>query len=146
MKQILIINGPNLNLLGKRETDIYGSLTFEDYLQKLEEHYRGKVAFEYFQSNIEGELIDTLQQSVGKYDGVIINAGGYTHTAVALADAIGAIIGMGMQVVEVHISNLLTRENFRHNSLIGPKCRGSIMGFGLESYRLAVEYFIETLQ
>ncbi len=134
---ILIINGPNLNLLGKRETSIYGSQSFEDYLKELKNKY-SQHNISYFQSNVEGEIINALHSSVGKQDAVIINAGGYTHTSVAIADAIKAI---KLPVVEVHISNILTREDFRHKSIIGPSCIGSIMGFGMDSYRLAIEYF-----
>ena len=136
---ILIINGPNLNLLGKRETSIYGSQSFEDYLKELKNKYP-QHNISYFQSNVEGEIINALHSSVGKQDAVIINAGGYTHTSVAIADAIKAI---KLPVVEVHISNILTREDFRHKSIIGPSCIGSIMGFGMDSYRLAIEYFTE---
>ena len=133
--KISIINGPNLNLLGRREPDIYGNLGFEEYYRTLCERYPG-VEFSLFQSNIEGELIDAIQRAEGSADGVILNAGGYTHTSVALADAIA---GVGTPVVEVHISCILAREEFRHKSLIAPVCAGSIMGFGLDSYRLAVE-------
>ncbi len=136
---ILIINGPNLNLLGKRETSIYGSQSFEDYLKELKNKYP-QHNVSYFQSNVEGEIINALHSSVGKQDAVIINAGGYTHTSVAIADAIKAV---KLPVVEVHISNILTREDFRHKSIIGPSCIGSIMGFGMDSYRLAIEYFTE---
>ncbi len=134
---ILIINGPNLNLLGKRETSIYGKLSFEEFFEKLKQKYPGH-NFSYFQSNVEGELINRLHLAREKEDAVIINAGAYTHTSIAIADAIKAI---EKPVIEVHISNILTREDYRHKSLIGPVCIGSIMGFGLESYRLAVEYF-----
>ena len=133
--KIQIIHGPNLNLLGKREQDVYGSMAFESYLKILKELFRD-IEFSYFQSNVEGELINTLHEQPGKSDGVIINAGGYTHTSVALADAIAAI---DLPVVEVHISNILDRESFRHTSLIAPKCAGSIMGFGMDSYRLGAE-------
>jgi len=136
---ILIINGPNLNLLGKRETSIYGSQSFEDYLKELKNKYP-QHNISYFQSNVEGEIINALHSSVGKQDAVIINAGGYTHTSVAIADAIKAV---KLPVVEVHISNILTREDFRHKSIIGPSCIGSIMGFGMDSYRLAIEYFTQ---
>ncbi len=134
---ILIINGPNLNLLGKRETGIYGNVSFEEYLEKLKARYPGH-RISYYQSNVEGEIINRLHQARTEEDAVIINAGGYTHTSVAIADAIKAI---QLPVIEVHISNILTRESFRHQSIIGPSCIGSIMGFGLDSYRLAVEYF-----
>ena len=131
---ILIINGPNLNLLGKREPAIYGNRGFEEYLQTLRTEFCDD-KIDYFQSNIEGEIIDALQQADGKYEGVVLNAGAYTHTSIAIADAIGAI---DVTVVEVHISCILSREVFRHVSLIAPKCKGSIMGFGLDSYRLGV--------
>jgi len=133
--QILILNGPNLNLLGKREENIYGNRSFESYLDSLKQLYVD-FQIDYFQSNWEGELIDHLHAARGVYNGIILNAGGYTHTSVALADAIAAI---KVPVVEVHISNILKREDFRHTSLIGPNCIGTIMGFGLDSYRLAVE-------
>lgn len=137
---LLIINGPNLNLLGKREQNIYGSERFEDYYEKLKQLFP-KVSFNYFQSNIEGELIDKIHEFGFSSDGIIINAGAYTHTSVAIRDAIA---GVTVPVVEVHISNTLTREDFRHKSLIGPVCRGCIMGFGLDSYRLAVLSFLST--
>ncbi|MCC6700842.1 MAG: type II 3-dehydroquinate dehydratase [Fluviicola sp.] len=131
---ILIVNGPNLNLLGTREPEIYGNLTFEDYLKKLSADFDGQI--DYLQTNIEGEIIDALHAS--KHDGIILNAGGYTHTSVAIRDCIA---GIGVAVVEVHISNLAKREEFRHNSLITAVCAGSIMGFGLEGYRLALTWF-----
>lgn len=142
MKKILILNGPNLNLLGLREQSIYGETTFENYLCELTALYGDTVSFGYEQSNVEGVLIDYLHAATGRYDGVILNAGGYTHTSVALADAVGAVASMGLPTVEVHISNILAREEFRHVSLISPRCVGSIMGFGLKSYRLAVEHFL----
>jgi 3-dehydroquinate dehydratase-2 len=132
---ILIMNGPNLNLLGSREKSIYGNQSFEDYFKLLMPVFEG-IEMQYFQSNLEGELIDKLHSAPGIYDGIVLNAGGYTHTSVALADAVAAI---KVPVVEVHISNLLKREDFRHKSIIGPNCIGSIMGFGLDSYRLGVE-------
>lgn len=132
--QILIINGPNLNLLGKREPDIYGSVTFEEYLTTLRAEFTG-IEIDCFQTNIEGEIIDALQNADGRYAAVILNAGGYTHTSVAIADAVAAI---ETPVVEVHISQILRREEFRHVSLIAPACVGSIIGFGLESYRLGI--------
>ena len=135
MITIIIINGPNLNLLGKREKSIYGSESFEAYYQKLISAYPD-VRFEYFQSNIEGEIIDKIHEHGFSADGLIINAGAYTHTSVAIRDAIASVPA---KVVEVHISNTLTREDFRHKSIIGPVCKGCIMGFGLDSYRLAVE-------
>ena len=136
MKKILILNGPNLNLQGKRDVKVYGTTTFEEYTASLAERYAGKVEFDYFQSNIEGELINAVHQSVDKYDGIVLNAGGYTHTSVALRDAISAV---KTPVVEVHISSILAREEFRHISMIAPVAKGSIMGFGLDSYRLGVE-------
>ena len=136
MKKILILNGPNLNLQGTRNVEIYGSTTFEEYIATLAERYTGRVEFDYFQSNIEGELINAIHQSVGRYDGIVLNAGGYTHTSVALRDAISAVT---TPVVEVHISSILAREEFRHISMIAPVAKGSIMGFGLDSYRLGVE-------
>ncbi|HPB05083.1 MAG TPA: type II 3-dehydroquinate dehydratase [Prolixibacteraceae bacterium] len=136
---IKIINGPNLNLLGIREKGIYGDQSFEPYVSNLQNKYP-ELIIDYFQSNVEGEIINYLHQVGFSCDGVIINAGAYTHTSVAIRDAISAIKA---PVVEVHISNILTRENFRHESLIGPVCRGSIMGFGFDSYRLAIESFLE---
>lgn len=130
----LIINGPNLNLLGRREPQIYGTTTFEQYLAVLREQIPG-AEIGYFQSNVEGEIVDALQKADGAYDAVILNAGGYTHTSVSIRDAIAAI---GVPVVEVHISSLAGREEFRHTSLLAPVCKGSIMGFGLDSYRLGV--------
>lgn len=137
--RLLIINGPNLNLLGTRERTIYGDQTFEKYLAELRQIFAG-TEIDYFQSNVEGEIINALHDTIGKYDGVILNAGGYTHTSVAIADAIG---GISVPVVEVHISCILAREEFRHISLISPKCMGSIMGFGMDSYRLGVQAFIK---
>ncbi|MBO5465650.1 MAG: type II 3-dehydroquinate dehydratase [Alistipes sp.] len=139
MKKILILNGPNLNLQGKRDVEVYGTTTFEEYTASLAERYADRVEFDYFQSNIEGELINAVHQSVGRYDGIVLNAGGYTHTSVALRDAISAV---STPVVEVHISSILAREEFRHISMIAPVAKGSIMGFGLDSYRLGVEALI----
>ncbi|MEN8115438.1 MAG: type II 3-dehydroquinate dehydratase [Bacteroidota bacterium] len=136
--KILIINGPNLNLLGIREKSIYGSKGFETYFEELKKCFP-EVKFTYYQSNIEGEIVDKLHEFGFSYDGIIINAGAYTHTSIAIRDAIAAI---NTTVVEVHISNTLTREEFRHKSVIGPVCKGCIMGFGLESYRLAVQSFV----
>ncbi|WP_372773852.1 type II 3-dehydroquinate dehydratase [Mangrovibacterium sp.] len=136
--KILLINGPNLNLLGKREKGIYGEMSFETYLNELVTKFQ-TVDIEYYQSNVEGELINKLHEVGFSYDGIVINAGAYTHTSVALRDAIA---GINTPVVEVHISNILTRENFRHESIIGPACKGSIMGFGLDSYRLGIESFL----
>jgi len=137
--KILIINGANLNLLGRREPEIYGRESFEDYLEALRARYSG-VTIDYYQSNVEGELVDALQRADGLYDGVILNAGGYTHTSVVLRDAVASIV---VPVVEVHISSILAREEFRHVSMIAPVARGTIMGFGMESYRLAVEYLVK---
>ena len=133
--KILLINGPNLNLLGVREQSIYGNKSFESYLQTLRNEF-SDIDIEYYQSNIEGELINKIHEKGFTFDGIIINAGAYTHTSIAIRDAISAV---NMPVVEVHISNILTRESFRHESLIGPACIGSIMGFGLDSYRLGIE-------
>lgn len=135
---ILIINGPNLNLLGVREKSIYGDEDFESYFKRLSGKFTA-IKFTYYQSNIEGEIVNKLHEFGFSYDGIIINAGAYTHTSVAIRDAIA---GINTPVVEVHISNTLTREDFRHKSLIGPVCKGCIMGFGLDSYRLAVESFV----
>lgn len=136
--KLLIINGPNLNLLGTRETSVYGNQTFEEYFKTLQAKFP-KVELVYFQSNVEGELINKLHETGFTLDGIILNAGGYTHTSVALRDAIAAI---KTPVIEVHISNVFAREDFRHSSLIAPKCKGSISGFGMDSYRLAVESFL----
>ncbi len=133
--KILIINGPNLNLLGVREKSIYGDQSFETYLEQLRKRY-STIDIEYFQSNGEGEIIDKLHEYGFSIDGIILNAGGYTHTSVAICDAIKAIT---TPVVEVHISNIYSREAFRHTSFIAPNAKGSIMGFGLDSYRLAIE-------
>lgn len=133
--KVLILNGPNLNLQGKRDTDIYGTLTFDEYLETLRQRF-AQDEIDLVQSNVEGELINALHASVGAYDGVVMNAGGYTHTSVAIRDAIAAI---STPVVEVHISSILAREEFRHISMLAPVCRGSIMGFGLDSYRLGIE-------
>lgn len=136
--KLLVLNGPNLNLLGSRDPEIYGSVGFEEYLGTLRGTFP-QLEIDYFQSNIEGQIIDALHAADGKYDGVILNAGGYTHTSVAIADAVGAI---KTGVVEVHISQILAREEFRHVSLVAPRCRGSIIGFGLDGYRLAVLSFL----
>jgi 3-dehydroquinate dehydratase-2 len=137
--KIIIINGPNLNLLGKRETSIYGSESFEVYFETLKKSFPD-IEFLYYQSNIEGEIVNKIHEFGFNSDGIIINAGAYTHTSVAIRDAIA---GVKTTFVEVHISNTLTREDFRHQSIIGPVCRGCIMGFGLESYRLAVQSFLK---
>lgn len=135
--KILIINGPNLNLLGIREQSIYGGDSFEGFFESLTKEYP-QFSLEYFQSNIEGDLINKLHEVGFSYSGIILNAGGYTHTSVALADAIAAIKS---PVIEVHISNVAKRESFRHHSYIAPVCSGTITGFGLDSYRLAIESF-----
>ena len=132
--KILIVNGPNLNLLGKREPQIYGNQSFEAYLEELKS--KTSCEIDYFQSNIEGELIDSLQKS--NHDGIILNAGGYTHTSISLRDCIQAI---ETPVIEVHISNITSREEFRHTSLISPVAIGCIFGFGLKSYELAIRFF-----
>jgi len=132
--KILIINGPNLNLLGKREPKIYGNETFDEYLKYLKIKFK-EIDFEYFQSNIEGEIINKIHEKGFDIDGIIINAGGYSHTSVAIADAISAVKS---KIIEVHISNIFSREDYRHNSIVGSKCIGSISGFGLKSYELAV--------
>merc|ERR1712023_375058 len=130
MKKLIIINGPNLNLLGKRETNIYGNLTFNEFFETILKKYPN-VELEHFQSNIEGELIDKIQEVGFSYDGVILNAAAYTHTSVGIGDAVKAI---ETPVVEVHISNTFAREEFRHQSYISPNARGVILGFGLQSY------------
>ncbi len=139
MVRILIINGPNLNLLGTREQAVYGTQSFESFLPGLVQEYSQSVVFDYFQTNIEGEIIDKLHNAIAQADVVILNAGGYTHTSVAIADAISAIKLNGTPTIEVHISNILAREEFRHTSLIAPVCAGTITGFGLNSYKIAVQ-------
>ena len=134
--KFLIINGANLNLLGRREPEIYGNRSFEEYLEALRARYP-EHNIDYYQSNVEGELVDALQRGDGAYDGIILNAGGYTHTSVVIRDAVSAI---ATSVVEVHLSSILAREEFRHTSLIAPVVCGSIMGFGLDVYRLAIEH------
>ena len=140
--KIEIINGPNLNLLGTREPAIYGNQGFEAYMKDLEKEFPD-VSFKYSQSNIEGEIVTLIQTAGMGSDGLIINPGGYTHTSVAIADAVAAI---KIPVLEVHISTLLSREDFRHSSLTGRYCRGTIMGLGLDGYRLAVEAIQEILK
>ena len=135
---ILLVNGPNLNLLGTREPDVYGHQNFEEYLHTLKVKYPS-VSLSYFQSNVEGALIDALHQAINKQDGVILNAGAYTHTSLALADAVAAI---SVPVIEVHISNIFSREDYRHVSYLGKNCKGSVSGFGLQSYELALQWFI----
>ncbi len=136
--KIQIINGPNLNLLGVREKSIYGDKGFESYLEDLRKQYPD-IQLDYYQSNVEGELINKLHEIGFSYNGVVLNAGAYTHTSVAIADAIAAIT---TPVIEVHISNVYKREEFRHHSMLAASCKGVIAGFGLESYRLGVESFI----
>ena len=136
-KQILVLNGPNLNLLGKREESIYGTKSFEEFYVDLEAQFPN-LSLNYLQSNVEGELITQIQNLKGKYRGVILNAGGYTHTSVAIRDAIKAT---EIPVIEVHISNIAARESFRHDSLLSPVCAGCIFGFGLKGYELALNYF-----
>ena len=136
--KICIINGPNLNLLGKREPEVYGSQTFEDYLEILKTKFPN-VELTYFQSNIEGELIGKIQEIGFSYDGIILNAGAYTHTSIGIGDAIKAIT---TPVVEVHISNTFSRESFRHQSYISGNAKGVILGFGMKSYELAIQSFL----
>ena len=137
--KIAIINGPNLNLLGKREIDIYGGESFDVYLQKLKDKFQ-RIEFSFFQSNIEGELVTEIQRAGLKMDGIILNAGGYTHTSVAIGDAVAAVKA---PVIEVHISNLNAREEFRMINHVSAKCKGTITGLGLKGYALAVEYFMK---
>ncbi|WP_452220681.1 type II 3-dehydroquinate dehydratase [Lacinutrix salivirga] len=138
MKQLIIINGPNLNLLGKRETNIYGDHTFTEFYETVKSKY-SSMSIEYFQSNIEGEIIDKIQEVGFSYDGIILNAAAYTHTSIGIGDAVKAI---ETPVVEVHISNTFGREEFRHQSFVSPNARGVILGFGLQSYELAIQSFI----
>ena len=139
MKKIQIINGPNLNLLGKREPTVYGNASFEGYLDELRARYP-QCEIAYFQSNIEGEMIDKIHETGFEYDGIIMNAGAYTHTSIALHDAIKAVT---TPVIEVHISNVHARESFRHVSMLSAACKGVILGFGLDSYRLALEALMQ---
>lgn len=136
--KIIIINGPNLNILGKREPEVYGNETFESYFEKLQIQFPN-ATLEYFQSNIEGEIISKLQEIGFSYDGIVLNAGAYTHTSIGIGDAVKAIT---TPVVEVHISNTFARESFRHQSYISPNAKGVIIGFGLESYELGVRAFV----
>ncbi|NJB70474.1 3-dehydroquinate dehydratase-2 [Saonia flava] len=136
--KLIIINGPNLNLLGKREPEVYGNTTFEEYFKTLQSRFPD-AELEYYQSNIEGELIDKLHQVGFSYDGVILNAGAYTHTSIGIGDAIK---GIETPVIEVHISNTYNREDFRHVSYISPSAKGVILGFGLQSYDLAIQSFL----
>jgi len=137
--KIIIINGPNLNLLGKREPEIYGSNTFEDYFRQLQSQFKN-IELTYFQSNIEGELIDKIHETGFSYDGIILNAAAYTHTSVGIGDAVK---GVETPVVEVHISNVYERESFRHTSYIAPNVKGIIAGFGMQSYELAIRSYIK---
>ncbi|MDN3643570.1 type II 3-dehydroquinate dehydratase [Lutimonas halocynthiae] len=137
--KIIIINGPNLNLLGKREPEIYGSNSFEDYFRQLQSQFKD-IELTYFQSNIEGELIDKIHETGFSYDGIILNAAAYTHTSVGIGDAVK---GVETPVVEVHISNVYERESFRHTSYIAPNVKGIIAGFGLQSYELAIRSYIK---
>ncbi len=136
--KILILNGPNLNLLGRREPSVYGNRSFDEYFQVLQKRY-AKHDLEYFQSNSEGEIISKIHQVGFNYDGIVLNAGAYTHTSIAIADAIRAV---HTPVVELHISNVYAREEYRHRSMIAPACRGCICGFGLKGYDLAIESFL----
>ena len=138
MKNLIIINGPNLNLLGRREPLIYGDQTFEDYFNNLQKKY-STLNLSYFQSNIEGELIDKLQEVGFTFDGIILNAAAYTHTSVGIGDAVK---GITTPVVEVHISNTFSREEFRHHSYVSPNAKGIVLGFGLKSYELALKSFL----
>lgn len=137
--RLLILNGPNLNLLGKREPEVYGHTSFEDFFVELKNNFP-QVQFDYFQSNIEGELINKLHEVGFSFDGIIFNPGAYTHTSVAIGDAVA---GIKSPVIEVHLSNIFAREEFRHISYVAPKAIGSICGLGLDAYRLAVEYFLK---
>ncbi|ALU74653.1 type II 3-dehydroquinate dehydratase [Tenacibaculum finnmarkense] len=138
MKKIIIINGPNLNLLGKREPEIYGASSFEDFFKELKQTYK-TIELSYFQSNIEGELINKLHEIGFGYDGIVLNAAAYTHTSIAIADAVKTI---ETPVVEVHISNVHAREAFRHKSYLSANAKGVILGFGLQSYNLAIQSFL----
>jgi len=138
MKKIIIINGPNLNLIGEREPKVYGNSSMEDYLTEIRNNFP-EIQIDYFQSNVEGDLINKLQEVGFSYDGVVLNAGGYTHTSVAISDAVAAI---QTSVVEVHISNVYKREEYRHQSLMAKNCIGVVAGFGLHSYKMAIDSFL----
>jgi 3-dehydroquinate dehydratase II len=140
--KIQIINGPNLNLLGKREPEKYGTESFENYLGTLQMAFP-KIEIDYYQSNVEGEIINKIHEVGFKFDGIILNAGGYTHTSVSIADAVAAV---NAPVIEVHITNISAREGFRHNSIVGRYCTGSIIGLGLFGYKLAIEALIESVK
>ena len=139
MKKILIINGPNLNLLGKREPDTYGDKSFDDYMKELVVEFP-ELELSTYQSNVEGEIINKLQEKGFSYAGIVLNAGGYTHTSVAIADAVAAI---KTPVIEVHISNVYAREEYRHHSLMAKNCVGVVVGFGLDSYKMAINVFLK---
>jgi 3-dehydroquinate dehydratase-2 len=140
MISIAIVNGPNLNLIGTREPSVYGTISLDDYLSSLVEKYKDRVVFHFFQSNVEGELINFLHDCRGKADGIVLNAGAYTHTSIAIADAVAAI---NIPTVEVHISNVMAREDYRKTSFIAGKCVGSVSGLGLYGYEAAVKYFLD---
>ncbi len=140
LKKIAIINGPNLNLLGKREPEIYGHTSFETYFKTLKNQFSGKAELVYFQSNIEGQLIDKIHEIGFEYDGIVLNAGAYSHTSIALADAVKSV---KTPIIGVHISNIYQRESERHTDLLQGACIGNISGLGLEGYRLAIEFFLE---
>lgn len=140
MKKLIIINGPNINLLGKRETNIYGDLSFTEFFESITNKYPN-IELEHYQSNIEGELIDKLQEVGYTYDGIILNAAAYTHTSIGIGDTVKAI---ETRVIEVHISNTFSREEFRHQSYIAPNAKGVILGFGLQSYELAIQSFLNS--
>ena len=139
MKKIIIINGPNLNLLGKREPETYGNKTFDSYLKELVAEFPS-MELNSFQSNVEGEIINKIQETGLSFDGIVLNAGGYTHTSVAIADAVASV---ETPVIEVHISNVYAREEYRHQSLMAKSCRGVIAGFGLDSYKMAIRSFLK---
>jgi 3-dehydroquinate dehydratase-2 len=138
LKKVIVINGPNLNLLGKRQPEVYGSKSFEEFFEELKADY-SSFDIEYYQSNVEGELVNKLHHVGFSYDGIVFNAGGYTHTSVAIADAVASI---DTPTIEVHISNVYSREEYRHNSLMAANCKGVIAGFGLDSYRLALNSLV----
>ena len=139
MKKIIIINGPNLNLLGKREPETYGNITFDSYLKELVAEFPS-MELNSFQSNVEGEIINKIQETGFSFDGIVLNAGGYTHTSVAIADAVASV---ETPVIEVHISNVYAREEYRHQSLMAKNCKGVIAGFGLDSYKMAIRSFLK---
>ncbi len=138
--KIIIINGPNLNLLAQRQLEIYGNQSFDNYFEELKKRFSTGIELEYFQSNVEGEIINALHEKGFSYDGIILNAGGYSHTSVAISDAIASIT---TKVVEVHISNIFAREEFRHISLLSKNCVGIVSGFGLKGYEFAIEFFLK---